>query len=183
MRALQDTENGEPPFPIKYYSVQPNRWTFQSDKIREWVEGHLQGRVLNACAGKTKLDHVSEIVRNDYNPERDADYHVDVAEIAEHFPPNSFDTVVYDPPFSKEQAESSYDGVNVAHEGKAMAQFDQLLRPGGVVIKMGFSTTCMPGSKDYERVEVAIFNTLGRMNDWLGTVDRRMSSDLREFES
>lgn len=182
MRALQDTASGEAPFPIRYFCVQPNRWTFESDDIRDWVESWLNGRVLNVCAGKTKLEHDGEIIRNDLNPEMDADLHVDAVEIAGYFEPNTFHTIVYDPPFSKEQATSSYDGVNVAHEGKAMEQFDTLLGAGGRVIKMGFSTTCMPGEKDYKRREVAIFNTLGRMNDWLGTVDERMSSDLREYE-
>jgi hypothetical protein len=182
MRELQDTADGEPPFPIKYYSVQPNRWTFKSDKIRQWVESHLHGKVLNACAGKTKLNHNGEIVRNDYNPERDAHTHHDVTEISEHFEPNSYDCIVFDPPFSEKQADSSYDGVQVAEIGQAMQQFDQLLRANGTVIQMGFTTTCMPGQLDYKRQEVAIFNTLGRMNDWLGTVDKRMSSDLRSYE-
>jgi len=182
MRKLQEDVDGEPPFPIRYYTVQPNRWTFQSNKIRQWVERHLHGRVLNACAGKTHLSHGGEIVRNDYNPEREADYHYDVVEIAEHFDPNTFDCVVFDPPFSAEQADSSYDGVQVAEIGQAMRQFDQLLREGGTVVQMGFTTTCMPGEMDYKRQEVAIFNTLGRMNDWLGTVDKRMSGDLRTYE-
>jgi len=182
MRVLQDTADGEAPFPIKYYSVQPNRWTFQNDKIRKWVESHLQGRVLNSCAGKTKLSHDGEIHRNDYNPDRDADTHFDVVEIAEHFEPNTFDCIVFDPPFSEKQADSSYDGVQVAEIGQAMRQFDQLLTANGTVIQMGFTTTCMPGELDYVRQEVAIFNTLGRMNDWLGTVDKRMSSDLRQYE-
>jgi len=181
MRDLQDTADGEPPFPIKYYSVQPNKWTFKSDKIRRWVESHLEGRVLNACAGKTELSHSAEIHRNDYNPEREADTHHDVVEIAEYFEPNTFDTVVFDPPFSAAQADSSYDGVQVAEIGQAMREFDQLLRGNGKVIMFGFTTTCMPGEMDYKREEVAIFNTLGRMNDWLGTVDRRMSNDLRSY--
>ena len=62
-----------------------------------------------------------------------------------------------------------------------MRQFDKILSGGGIVIQMGFTTTCMPGSMDYQRKEVAIFNTLGRMNDWLGTVDRRMSNDLGQY--
>jgi hypothetical protein len=180
-RKLEDTADGCVDFPIRYYSVQPNRWTFQSDKIRHWVESQLHGRVLNACAGKTQLEY-EPVVRNDLNPERSADYHLDVCELDDTFPPNCFDCIIYDPPFSTEQAGSSYDGVDVAHEGKAMEQFDYLLNSGGTVIKMGFSTTCMPGKKDYKRQEVAIFNTLGRMNDWLGTVDKRMSQDLRSYE-
>jgi hypothetical protein len=181
MRKLQDTSDGEVSFPIRYYSVQPNKWTFQCDKIRREVEAQLEGRVLNACAGKTKLNHEGEIIRNDLNEERDADLHVDVNEIAEHFEPNSFDVVIHDPPFSKKQAESTYDGLSPVDEGNAMEQYDQLLKPGGKVIKFGFSTTCMPGQKDYVRTLVCIFNTLGRMNDWLMTVDMRMSGDLRQW--
>lgn len=182
MRVLENTDKGEPDFPIKYYCVQPNKWTFQSDKIREWVESHLEGDVLNACAGKTKLNHERKIHRNDINPERDADTHYDVLELTEWLEPNSFDTVVYDPPFSKAQADSTYDGISVTDEGKAMRVFDQLLRPGGKVVKFGFSTTGMPGELDYVRKEVAIFNTLGRMNDWLAVVDQRMCHDMREWE-
>lgn len=185
MRKLQDTDSGIPPFPIKYYAVQPNKWTFQSDKIRKWVESHLEGKVLNACCGKTKINHTGEIIRNDLNEKREADYHYDVTEIGEYFQSNEFDTVVFDPPFSSEQADSSYDGINVNRSkeiGEAMRQFDTLLSGGGRLIQMGFTTTCMPGSMDYQREEVAIFNTLGRMNDWLGTVDRRMSNDLGQYE-
>ena len=181
MRVLEDTNDGKPSFPIRYYCVQPNRWTFESKKIRKWVESNLKGDVLNACAGKTKLRHSDDIHRNDLNPERDADTHVDVCELSKHFEPNTFDTVVYDPPFSKEQADSSYDGISVTAEAEAMAEIDTVLKSGGRVIKFGFSTTGMPGGKDYIRKEVAIFNTLGRMNDWLAVIDERASHDLREY--
>jgi len=182
MRQLQNTDDGQPDFPIRYYCVQPNRWTFSSDKIRGEVESALEGRVLNACAGKTKLQHQDEIIRNDLNPDRDADYHVDVCDISDKIGADSVDTVVYDPPFSTEQAGSSYDGVNVAHEGQAMREIDTVLRPGGRVIKFGFSTTTMPGELDYTRELVVIFNTLGRMNDWLMTVDKRQNHSLSQYE-
>ncbi len=158
---------------MSYWTVQPNRWTFQSDKIRRWVEARLQGRVLNACAGKTKLAHDYEIVRNDLDPERDANTHHDVCEIADHFEGQSFDTIVYDPPFSQNQANRSYEGKDVGEDALAKRQFDELLAPGGRVIQFGFSTTCMPMSMEYERAEVAVFNTLGRMNDYLAVVDEK----------
>ena len=154
-----------------YWTVQPNRWTFQSDKIRRWVEQYLQGRVLNACAGKTKLNHDHKIVRNDIDEQRDADLHVDVCEIAAHLDSESFDTVVYDPPFSTYQSNRSYEGQEVGDDALAKQQFDELLRPGGRVIQFGYSTTCMPMELGYPRKAVAVFNTLGRMNDYLGVVD------------
>lgn len=156
---------------LEYYTVQPNRWTFTSKKIRRWVEKHLRGRVLNACAGKTMLTHDHEIIRNDIDTDRDADLHVDVCEIADHLEHGSFDTVVYDPPFSSHQATRTYDGQEVGDDGVAKQEFDALLRPGGRVIQLGYTTTCMPMSLGYPRKAVAVFNTLGRMNDVLGSVD------------
>jgi hypothetical protein len=182
MRELEDKGGGEAPFPIKYYTVCPNKWTFQSEKIKTWCESHLEGRVLNACAGKTTLDHSDEIVRNDLDETIPADSHVDVIRLTERYDPNTFDTIVYDPPFSDFQANVSYGGRKVGKDSAAKREFDALLKANGKVIQFGFTTTCMPGEFDYKRREVAIFNTLGRMNDWLGTVDQRMSSDLRQYE-
>jgi len=158
---------------LSYHTVAPNRWTFTSDKIRAWVERRLRGRVLNACAGKTTLAHDHEIVRNDIDEDRDADCHVDVCEIAAHFEPESFDTIVYDPPFSQNQATRSYEGRDVGDDALAKRQFDKLLAPGGRVIQFGFTTTCMPMSLGYERQAVAVWNTLGRMNDYLSVVDEK----------
>jgi len=158
---------------LSYWTVQPNRWTFQSDKMRHWVEKRLQGRVLNACAGKTTLVHDHEIIRNDIDEDREADLHADVCTIADELEAESFDTIVYDPPFSQNQANRSYDGKQVGDDALAKRQFDELLRPGGRVIQFGFSTTCMPMSMGYERREVAVFNTLGRMNDYLAVVDEK----------
>lgn len=166
---------------LSYYTVQPNKWTFRSDKIRTWVEDQLNGRVLNACAGKTQLEHDDEIVRNDIDEQRDADLYVDVCEVADHFEPCSFDTIIYDPPFSAQQSNEEYEGRMVGSDALAKRQFHELLRPGGRVIQFGFSTTCMPISLGYERESVAVFNTLGRMNDYLATVDRKQNGDLRQW--
>lgn len=173
---------------LSYWTVQPNRWTFQSDKIRRWVEARLRGRTLNACAGKTKLAHDHEIVRNDLDEDRDADLHVDVCEIADHFESESFGTIVYDPPFSQNQANRAYDGQQVGDDALAKRQFDELLKPGGRVIQFGFSTTCMPVTLErddgtevrYDRREVGVWNTLGRSNDYLSVVDEKEGSSASE---
>lgn len=165
---------------ISYHSVSPNKWTFQSDKIRRWVESRLEGRVLNACAGKTKLAHDHEIVRNDLDEDQDADIHVDVCEIADHFDAESFDTIVYDPTFSQNQANRSYDGKQVGDDALTKRQFDELLASGGRVIQFGFTTTCMPAALGYERLEVGVWNTLGRCNDYLSTVDKKPGETAAE---
>ena len=179
--AAEDKErDGWDDLELSYHSVSPNKWTFKSKKIRRWVEQRLTGRVLNACAGKTKLTHDDRIVRNDIDEDRDADLHVDVCEIAQHFEPESFDTIVYDPPFSSYQSIREYDGKDVGDDALAKRQFDELLAEGGRVIQFGFTTTNMPTSLGYKRQEVAVWNTLGRCNDYLSTVDKKPGESTAE---
>jgi hypothetical protein len=174
-----------------YACVQPNRWTFQSKKVRRWVEERLRGRILNACAGKTKLAHDHAIVRNDIDEDRDADLHVDVCEIADHFDPESFGTIIYDPPYSQNQATRAYeldDGEAVVAGDDAVAkrQFHELLQPGGRVIQFGYTTTCMPASLGYNREAVALWNPLGRSQDFMSTVDEKpgeLETEPRWFQS
>lgn len=166
---------------LAYYTVQPNKWTFQSRKIREWVQERLEGRVLNACAGKTKLAHDRFIVRNDIDPDIDAHHHLDVCELADHLEHEQFGTIVFDPPFSEYQADRSYEGRTVGSVALAKRQFHQLLKPGGKVIQFGYTTTCMPveiedpdgSTTRYYREEAVIWNTLGQMNDYLSVIDRK----------
>lgn len=160
---------------LEFYTVNPNKWTFESDKIRHWCEKHLRGRVLNACCGPTKLHHEEEIVRNDIDEDIGTDYHVDATELSSHFG-REFDTVVFDPPFSAHQATVTYNGTTTGYDTAMKREIHRVLRPGGRLVQFGYSTTGMPrklGDVEYRKVAAAIFNTLGRPNDILGTVDEQ----------
>jgi len=124
------------------------RWTFETSKIRKAVESRLRGRVLNACAGKVKLrtEAVDEIIRNDINPDRDADMHVDVCEISEHFDSGVFDVIVFDPPFSQEQADEHYESMHATDMGTARRELSELTAVGGTIVELGFN---MWGAADY----------------------------------
>lgn len=120
-------------------AIEIGRWTFQTPAIRSVIEAAIGERVLNACAGKTELaiPDGSDVVRNDINPAIDADYHYDVCEIDGEFEPNSFDTVVFDPPFSRAKAEKHYDGLHVGDIGKAREALAKLVGPGGRFVELG----------------------------------------------
>jgi hypothetical protein len=132
-----------------------SRWTFQYSPARSFVEKRLEGRVLNACAGQTILNHDGEIVRNDLNPDREADTQHDVAEIADHFPGESFDTVVFDPPFDEKQAQTKYDGLHAKNVYSALTQFNELVRPGGFVLCFGWNSWGMRSFGAFDRVNTA----------------------------
>lgn len=155
-----------------------SRWTFQYTPCRRFVEKRLKGRVLNACAGQTKLNHAGEIVRNDLNPDRDANTHHDVAEIADYFPERAFDTVVFDPPFDEKQAETKYDGLHAKDVYSALEQFNQLVRPGGLVITFGWNSWGMRSFGAFDRVDTTLFQRGPIHRDVIVTVDRRTSYSL-----
>lgn len=154
------------------------RWTFEYKPAREFVESRLSGRVLNACAGKTRLDHDGEIVRNDLNSEMDADLHADVAELADHFEPRSFDTVVFDPPYDDLQAEDKYDSLRADSVLQAFGQFAELVRPGGVVITFGWNSWGMRSHEVFDREETVLFQRGPVKRDVIASVDRRNNWSL-----
>lgn len=106
------------PVDTEFFSVQPySKWTFEDKTIRNWVESHFSPGdvILNACAGKTRLTPPpgGRIVRNDINEDREADLHVDVAELAAHLEEESFDLILSDPPWTLYQANLRYEGNHV----------------------------------------------------------------------
>ena len=184
-----------------------SKWTFTSPPMRKWVESHLEGRVLNACAGKTHLRHSCEIVRNDLDEKIEANTHLDVAELAGQYPAESFDTIVYDPPWSNYQANLRYEGRHVTktadgfltkinlddlpisieggrekqqlgHARLAKEGFAYLLKPGGHVIELTFHGTCMPSRLGFKRRERVIFDPLGEGKSVIGSVDQKVQTRL-----
>lgn len=177
------------------------KWTFESTPIREWVENRLEGRVLNVCAGETKLEHDNEIVRNDLSPDIDADSHYDAAELSAHYDESSFDFIVFDPPWTLYQANLRYEGRHVhstgsnidseidvdklpldldkdksqvGHARLAKDGFDYLLREGGRVLQLTYHGTCMPNRLGYEQEERVIFDPIGENKSVIGSIDRKV---------
>jgi len=177
------------------------RWTFKDKTIRNWVVEHMRGRVLNACAGKTELPHDNEVVTNDIDDSVNADYNVDVTRLAAVLEPNSFDTIVFDPPWSMYQANMRYDGRHVTkdeisidvselpqvvgrdkkqigHARLAKDGFDYLLKPGGKVIQLSYSGCCMPSRLQYKQIERVMFDPLGEGKTLIGSVDLKTQTKL-----
>jgi hypothetical protein len=162
-------ENGDP--------VHLSPWTFEVPQIREVVEQWLSGEVLNACAGKVKLDHKGEVIRNDIDEDRDAHIHHDVREIDDHLEHNRFGTVVYDPPYTREMADRHYDGNHVGPKWEARGSIANITAPGGHVLTFGYNSDGFDGWGGWERRATYYFRT----PNWSGfdialSVDRKGGS-------
>lgn len=170
--------------PCHLFKANSERWTFACDTVRSWVEERLNGRVLNACAGETQLRHDGEVVRNDINHDRPADYHQDLRELPDVLGNDQFNTVVYDPPWSVFQVNDKYEGrgQDTIKQSTQMAQsIDRLLRPGGKVLAFGYTVDMIPSSLGYDITEVAVFTIPGPGKDFLGSVHERNRRELDEW--
>lgn len=85
---------------------------------------------------------------NDIDPDTSAEIHMDALEFLRSIPFRGWaDCVIFDPPFSPRQAEEKYQSghINVytdpGYVRKCMKEIVRLLKPGGVLIKLGFNST------------------------------------------
>lgn len=161
-------------------------WTFETPQVRSVVGSYLDGRVLNACAGKTELDHDDEIHRNDVDTQRTADTHFDVTELHERLQSEwgGFDTVVFDPPFDGEQAEEHYNGHRIGRGPsggiwQARSALACLTAPGGRVLSIGWNSVGLQHIDGFEREAVHLFQRIQKP-DVVLVVDRKIQRELGE---
>lgn len=179
--ATTDTQRGNDEHPsVSYWTDTTEGSTFESDKLRWWTESHLQeaDRILNPCAGVATLDVDAEVIRVDVNENANADLYIDFRNLPEHVEPESFDGIVYDPPYTPNQARKKY-GLDISddefyfYDREVKELFDRLLAPGGVIIQFGYTTEVMPQDLGYETLSIGLFNKLGTQNDYLGVAARK----------
>ena len=122
---------------------------------------------------------------NDIDINTRANYSMDALEFLKHMTTNSFDYVIWDPPFSQRQAEEIYEGHKNVYTvpGYVKQCFDEIfriLRVGGMVLKLGYNSTCPHGfniEKGY------LVNVGGNINDIIITVLSKRQKTLEEWTS
>lgn len=151
------------------------KWTFATKMVRDVVLDNVHGRVLNACAGRTRLEKRGcEFVRNDLNPEVDADTHVDVRSIDEAFRRDEFDSAVNDPPFDAGRAAKLYEGFHAKGYMEAREAIAPLVRPGGTYIELGWNSWGLADVDGWERKAHHIYRQPFKADVHL-VVDRRLN--------
>lgn len=159
------------------------KWTFATKMVRDVVLEHVSGQVLNACAGETKLEKPGcEFVRNDLNPDVDADTHHDVRDLADVFRRDEFDSAILDPPFDPGRADKLYEGWHASEYTKARVVVGELVKPGGTLIELGWNSWGLGDADGWRRVEHHLFRQAPFKGDVHLLVDRRINqSKVADF--
>lgn len=144
------------------------RYTFESPKIKKWVEENSSGKCLNLFAGKTKLN--LDEIRNDIDESMLADYHLDALEFVKQCQDN-FDTIILDPPYAYRKAIEMYKG-NYTSKFKLIAdEVPRLLKDGGKVISFGYHTTFLGKKRNAELYKLCVFAHGGAQHATIGIIE------------
>lgn len=167
-----------PAIDFSYIEAPPTKWTFEHPAVRRYVEERLEGRVLNLFAGKTTLRHSGEVVRVDIDPNREPDHCIDAEMIDEYYQPDTFDTVILDPPYNVRKAREKYGGEYVGKFTLIKDKVTDMVRLGGTTLHFGYDSTGMSQSRGYEKDEIALINHKGDHNDTICVVETRVQATL-----
>jgi len=130
---------------LRLINTNLRRYTFESPKIKDWVETRCSGLVLNLFAGKTKLS-LNEIT-NDIDNKANAEFHKEALDFVLDYKGEFFDTVILDPPYSYRKSMEMYNG-NLNSRFKLIADnLPSIIKPTAKVISFGYHSTFL-GKKE-----------------------------------
>jgi hypothetical protein len=155
---------------FEHFRCPLHRYTFSVRPIREWVEAHCEGKVLNLFAGQTELS-VNE-TRNDIDPNMPAHYHLDALAFLRNWQGDPFDTILLDPPYAFRKSMELYKGNICSPFRQLKDEIPHALSPGGIVITFGYHSVVMGRQRGFITERIALFSHGGAIHDTIAAVER-----------
>jgi len=162
-----------------YMKTPLRKYTFENRRIKEWVELHAGGKVLNLFAGRTLLN--CHEVRNDLREEMPADYHMDALDFVKHWQGDSFDTVILDPPYAYRKSMEMYEGAISSPFNQIKNHIPNILVMEGIVITFGYHSNVMGEKRGFEQEHLLIMSHGGAIHDTLAIIERRVRDRAKEY--
>jgi len=146
------------------------RYTFESPRIKKWVEDNSNGKCLNLFAGKTKLN--LDEIRNDVDQTMLADYHKDAVDFVKEWKGEKFDTIILDPPYSYRKSMEMYNG-NKASRFRILADLiPNILKDNGIVISFGYHSTFLSKKRNATLKKLCVFAHGGSQHCTIGIIEQ-----------
>jgi 16S rRNA G966 N2-methylase RsmD len=155
------------------------KYTFESPKIKDWVEQNSNGLVLNLFAGKTKL-HLNEI-RNDTDKTMLADFHLDAVDFILHWAKTDdrkFDTIILDPPYSYRKSMEMYNNNFNSRFKRVADELPKIIKQFTKIISFGYHSTFMGGKRGYKLERMCVFAHGGAQHCTIGIIEQLYNKSL-----
>ena len=158
----------------------PNKLTFTIKPIKELLDRHIRGLIVDPFANGSKYGHIT----NDLNPEYKTTYNLDALAFLKLLDSEIADVVLYDPPYSITQAAQCYKSYgkskldrsvsNMGYWADCKNEVARILKPSGKVIICGWSTNGLGLNRNFEMQEILLVPHGGSKNDTIITVERKI---------
>ena len=163
----------------------PNKWTFTIKPIKELIYRQMSEN-LSVKFGLGWIDpycgeNSPAEIKNDLNPEREADFHLDALEFLKQQETGKYDGVLFDPPYSISQAKECYEGIGMdkldvkptrmQYWGDCKTEIARILKKGGKAICFGWTSMGIGINRGFEMTEVLLVPHGGSKNDTICTVE------------
>lgn len=156
----------------------PNLYTFSVPKIMAIVTEEMAGYRLWAdpFAGQNS----PATIRNDMEASFEAEFHLDGLAFLQAQADESVDGVLFDPPYSVDQALRFYKPKHGGTAGRAeyharcKDEIARIVRPGGKVISFGWDSNGTGMKRRFAIESVYLLNHGALHNDTIVTVDRKL---------
>ncbi len=159
----------------------PNKNTFSIPPIKRLLSEYVKDKTLWAD-GFANISKVAGVT-NDLNPEFDTTFHLDALDFYKQFNSNSFDGVLYDPPYSLRQVVEVYKGFGVpvtqettqsSWRSRHIDEISRIVKLGGVSISFGWNSAGVGKTRGFEIIEILLVAHGGSKNDTIVTVERKI---------
>jgi len=136
--------------------------------------------------------HSPAHIRNDLNPDANAEYHMDALESLKTSHTDVAAGVLFDPPYSTNQIKESYQGFGLAsnpcstqYRSAMKVEINRIVKPGGIIISFGWNSNGCSTYKEkhkklarLEKLEVLLIAHGMTKNDTIVTVERKIQETL-----
>ena len=154
-----------------YLRTPLHKYTFSVAPIRNWVEKHSFGKVLNLFAGPTKLG--LDETRVDADVSMNADVYTDAYDFVTTCK-QKFDTVILDPPYSYRKSMEMYHGKKASRLNAVKDTLYGLLNPGGIVITFGYHSVSMGKKRGFKQTHVLLMSHGGAIHDTVAVIEQKI---------
>ena len=151
----------------------PNKWTFTIKPIRELLAEEIVGLTADPFAGMNS----SAQEQNDIVDGRGTGWHIDALSWLKEKRTKHYDTVLYDPPYSINQARmyGKKEFSSMKYWADCKNEIARILKPGGKAICFGWNSMGLGKNRGFRLDRVLLVPHGGSKNDTIVTVETNVS--------
>jgi hypothetical protein len=165
----------------------PSAETFTIKSIKSLLIKYNVGKEwIDPFAGRNSPAEIT----NDHNPVMPTKYHLEALDFVKLMKGQSFNGVLFDPPYSYRQVSEHYKVI-----GKKATRLDtssnfyarvlnplsKLIRPNGICISFGWNSNGMGKNRGFEIIEILLVAHGGHHNDTIVTVEKKIQKRIGEI--